>query len=101
MQMNKKMEKNMGKNNKIIMIVLIVAVIIFSIFGIVVYFLNDKKPDNKMPKEERMILFEKFNEIFNNTIYYENSNISNVHKIDTGKDIVYNNNITFKKTGSY
>ena len=38
--MNKKMEKNMGKNNKIIMIVLIVAVIIFSIFGIVVYFLN-------------------------------------------------------------
>lgn len=91
----------MENKNKILVLILVAIVIALVIFGVVSYTLNKKDADNQIVKEEHMISFEKFNEIFNNTIYYENSNISNVHKIDAGKDIVYINNITDKKTGSY
>ena len=91
----------MEKKSKILIFVIVIILITIVIFGIMFYSLNVKKQNKEVVNEERLISFEEFNQIFNNTIYYENSNISNVHKIDAGKDIVYINNTTDKKTGSY
>ena len=91
----------MDNKKKKLFLILGISVIVIVIFMFAVFFSKNNNKTEKIIKDEKMVPFDKFNEIFNNTIYYENSNISNVHKIDAGKDIVYINNTSDKKTGSY
>ena len=91
----------MKKTHQIILIIISLIIIIFSIIVAFINTTTNSNIDTQKIKSKNMIEYEEFSKFFNNTINYQNSNVSYVHKIDNGKEIVYSSNINDKKNGAY
>ena len=91
----------MNKKHKIILIIILAVIIFFSIVFVLMRNEINKNTDIEFNKHGNMIEFEEFSKVFNNTINYQNSNVSYVHKIDASKDIIYSNSANEKKNGAY